>query len=345
MKERIQENRSDFAKWLVEERFQILTTLFAAILPTLLTAIWQQGNNSLMHSFVTVFTENSNLLQAIFIFITLFVLVKHMIRTNSILENLKEYIANYVEENVAKKYRSDKEKYYTHGIVSATVKQFYVVWIAVWIFWFIYYFGNWIFGHEDTTSIRTFNLVFDFLSSTCIYIIYLILTDVTVKIEERAKGRLQLWYGFLFWIIIFAVWLSLIVRIYTDSDISETLYQYNNLLMSVFSALSFVLVLGKMNSNYLQIPRFFLLGMYVYAVFQAYVPFAGIENPSSLAKIGYLIDQVVPYATLIGKVIVMLALCWIAGKKRLIFFIIHESVAMDETPALLDELDSDPVEF
>ncbi len=41
----------------------------------------------------------------------------------------------------------------------------------------------------------------------------------------------------------------------------------------------------------------------------------------------------------------MLALCWVADKKRLIFFIIHEGVALDETPMLLDELDSDPVEF
>lgn len=333
-------------QWLVAERYQILITLLAAILPSILTSLGQQGGSLSFNNFGEIFVNNNNIFQSLFIFITLFVLVSNMSRTNRILEDLKEFIESYVERNTGKRYHLNGEKYFTYNIVSATVKQFYIVWIIVWVFWFIYYTGNFIFVDNDSISVRTFNLTFDFLSSTGIYIIYLILTDVTVKIEERkANGRFKLWLGSLYWIIIFAVWLALIVNMNSyHSEVESQMYHYNSLLMSVFSSLSFVLVLGKLNSSYLQIPRPFLLGMYVYAIFQAYVPFAD-EDCKSENVLGYLVQIAMPYATLLGKVIVMLSLCWIADRKRLIFFIIHESVAMDETPRLLDELDSDPVEF
>ena len=343
-------SNNDFVRWLFKERYQILITLFAAILPTILTIVVESvfTNDLTVSGLISLFRKNGSLIQSLFIFITLFVLVNNMVRTNKTLEETKELVVSYIEKNTSKRYRSDKEKYYTFDIVSTTVKQFYIMWIVVWVFWFIYYTGSFIMGSQDdgqsSASIRVFNLTFDFLSSSAIYIIYLILTDVTVKIEERrANGHLQLWYGSLLWILIFSVWLSLLVKMLSSQSNYEVMYQYNNLLMSAFSSVSFVLVLGKLNSNYLQIPRVFLFIMYAYAIIQAYVPFR--ECTQKLSEVGSIINGILPFATLIGKVFVMLALCWVADKKRLIFFIIHESVALDETPMLLDELDSDPVEF
>ena len=318
-------SNNDFVRWLYKERYQILITLFAAILPTILAIVVESlsSNHFTVSELTGLFRKNSSLIQALFIFITLFVLVNNMVRTSKTLEETKELVVSYIEKNTSKRYRSDKEKYYSFDIVSTTVKQFYIMWIVVWIFWFIYYTGSFIMGNQDdshdSASIRVFNLTFDFLSSSAIYIIFLILTDVTVKIEERkANGHLQLWHGSLLWILIFSVWLSLLVKMLSSQSNYESMYQYNNLLMSAFSSVSFVLVLGKLNSNYLQIPRVFLLVIYAYAIIQAYVPFR--ECTQKLSDIGNIISGILPFMTLIGKVFVMLALCWVADKKRLIFF-------------------------
>ena len=349
---------NEFLRWMIEQRFQIGITLLAAVLPNILMLIFQERDIHSIYDILEGFERHSDLYQSLFIFITLFILINNMVKTDSKLPDLKEYIANYVERNTVKRYSSDREKYFTYDIVSATVKQFYVSWIIVWVFWFIFYTGNSIIVRPDSRIAVAFQLTFDFLNSSAIYVIYLILTDVTVKIEERkTNGRVQLWLGSLLWIIIFAILLALLINMLSGDDGSRRMEYFNRLLVSAVSAFSFVLMLGKLNSNYLQIPRPFLLGMYIYAIFQAYIPFA-VDTPpdhfknmtqgsllEGIVDLGKIINKIIPYVTLIGKVFVMLTLCWIADKKRLIFFIIHESVAMDEAPMLLDELDSDPVEF
>ena len=342
---------SPYWHWLWSERYQISVTLFAALLPVIANLIswisnWKNVGSHRI-SDVLLVSDNS-LFQAIFIFVTLFVLIYNMRKTKECLTKNKELIANYIERNTNRHIRHCKEKYAAFEIVSIISNQFYWAWILVWSFWLIYYVGKTIFmaSNNDEASFWTFGQVFDFLSTAAMYGIYLILNTATTKFESRAQKNYGLWNGAILLLLLFAIWISLITFV---NPCGQT-HQYSELFVSAFSTISFVLVLGKLNSNYLQIPPLFLFIMYLYAIFQAYVPFRSdfiirLEDKNLTVFSCKVIGIVVPYATIIGKLFVMLTLCWIVDKKRLIFFIIHKSAALEETPVLLDKLDSEPVEF
>ncbi len=90
----------------------------------------------------------------------------------------------------------------------------------------------------------------------------------------------------------------------------------------------------------MRIPNAFLMIMYLYAIIQCYIPFKGSnELPLQIFNVA------VPYITLMGKVFVLLSLCWITYKKRLIFFVIHRSTAIDNIPRMLSELNQDLAEY
>lgn len=347
---------SPYWHWLWTERYQISVTVFAALLPVIVNLIsgMSNGGNVTPHNTSdNLFVNNNNLFQAIFVFMTLFVLIYNMRKTKECLTNNKELIANYIERNTNRHIRNCKEKYIAFDIVSDISRQFYWMWIIVWSLWLIYYVGKtmWNLGcNNNETAFWIFGQVFDFLSTAAMYGIYLILNTVTTKFELRSQKNYGLWYGAILLLLLFAIWISLITIVGTSwFHFSVQARQYSELFISAFSTISFVLVLGKLNSNYLQIPPLFLFMMYLYAIVQAYVPFnpVNFENikNNDLDASFKVIGLVMPYATLIGKLFVMLTLCWIVDKKRLIFFIIHKSAALEETPVLLDELDSEPVEF
>lgn len=364
MKKNVLNWQSKYLDWLWSERYQISVTVFAAMLPAIATKLWDFSNDgkcSCCHVSHAVETCNSMdfcynyLFQAIFIFVTLFVLVYNKRNTDKTLRDNKELIANYIERNTNKCIKRCDEKYFAFKVVSAITRQFYIMWIVVWLLWLVYYVGMfaicvapqietpYIGRHELTYSV--FEQVFDFLSTAAMFGIYLILNNVTTQFEKRSQKNYGLWNSLLFLVLLFAIWLSLLL---IESSFVVERFQYSTLFVSVFSTITFVLILGKLNSNYLQIPPLFLLVMYLYAIIQAYVPFKTPGHDVCHLNLKYIpdvISYIFPYVTLIGKLFVMLTLCWIVDKKRLIFFIIHKSAALDETPVLLDKLDNEPVEF
>ena len=97
-------SNNDFVRWLFKERYQILITLFAAILPTILTIVVESvfTNDLTVSGLISLFRKNGSLIQSLFIFITLFVLVNNMVRTNKTLEETKELVVSYIEKNTSK---------------------------------------------------------------------------------------------------------------------------------------------------------------------------------------------------------------------------------------------------
>ena len=356
--------QSNYIDWLWNERYQVSVTVFAALLPVIVETIirFNTGNQCPCCPVSHVLEDcgrygvcRNYLFQAIFILVTLFVLINNKRKTDDTLRDNKELIANYIERNTLLRIRKCDEKYLAFNVVSVITRQFYVMWIVVWLLWLIYYVGKFsmcfapqlevpCLGRYDFSS-SVFEQVFDFLSTAAMFGIYLILNTVTTQFEKRSQKNYGLWNGLLFLALLFAIWLSLLL---VESNLVVGKLEYSTLFVSVFSTITFVMVLGKLNSNYLQIPPLFLIVMYLYAIIQVYVPFKAPDDSIchlDLRKIPDDISLIFPYATLIGKLFVMLTLCWIVDKKRLIFFIIHKSAALDETPILLDELDSEPVEF
>lgn len=107
-----------------------------------------------------------------------------------------------------------------------------------------------------------------------------------------------------------------------------------------------MLLLGKMNSSYLKVPSIFMLLLYVYAVTQLYVPFK--DSDLWMTKNSWLdtfLNYAIPYITLIGKIFLMLTICWIAVQRRFIFFVIHRSTTIDKIDDLISELNKENVSF
>lgn len=120
------------------------------------------------------------------------------------------------------------------------------------------------------------------------------------------------------------------------SEIVKGRRDYEHLLpltiLSAFGCISFVLVLGKLNSNFLSVPRVFMLILYVYAVAQAYSLFyQRIPQPkpdSEFQPIIEVMKYIYPWVIFLGKITLLITLSWILNKKRLIFYIVNKSLSM-----------------
>lgn len=110
-------------------------------------------------------------------------------------------------------------------------------------------------------------------------------------------------------------------------------------ILSVYSALSFVLMLGKLNSFYLHIPRGLFYGLYCYAVAQM-LHFL-ILDYETMRHLEIHIVQVFPnlmnhlnliflYITLIGKMLLALTLSWMIFEARFICYIAQTSLEITE---------------
>lgn len=183
--------------------------------------------------------------------------------------------------------------------------------------------------------------------------VYNIIGNASISMEKRLNSFTSYWFSLFGWFILF---ICCIVGILIDvnnpyTTIGLRAHTCVIVLNAMFSIITMVLVLGKLNSVYLQIPRLFMWGLYFYAAIQAYTPLleSSYDTPflSGVydAHIIKVIIAMLPYITLLGKVFLMLVLCWVVDYKRLIFFVIHRSVTIDQTPRLLNELNRNHVSF
>lgn len=325
--------------WIKKDKFNILLTLFAAILP--LGTSWLQNQYHTSLSLVIEPYENY-LIHAIFIFCTLLVLIRNFWSMHvELTENgdkIKSYIAKYCNIKIF-----CKELESSFDVVVGTVRQFYVAWIVIWLLWLTYYLGN-LLLEVNHTEFSAFSNTLDFLTSTIIFAVYIILTNVTVNVRKRLRMGITYYYGIVLWVIILVLWTVGIISsnintydaLFVNSNDAEKLV---SLLLSLYSTITFTLVLGKINSNYLQIPKLFLWMLYLYAIIQAYHPF--ISNDYYIGIVGTMLSVIFPYVTLLGKFFLVLTLCWIANKRRFLFFVIQKSVSIDETPVLLGNLNKE----
>lgn len=350
----------DLVSWYKEDKYQIWWTVAGAVLSTLLALICE--NVSFFKSIFTgkldefIFRLTPQVeygIQSFFIIIAIFVILTNMWSTTKDLKN-KSHIIGYMIDNCNVKVfcREDNDRRY--NVVRKTTLIFYYLWLVVWVLWLCYYLGNFLFSvafpnahNSNVVLARTiFSQIFDFLSSTAFLGIYLILTDITVDRKRRGGEATGLWTGGIVMImltVLFIVGLiheSIYINLPSDSNDTTLPPNIVSISLSIFSAGTFVLMLGKINSNYMRIPNAFLMIMYLYAIIQCYIPFKGSnELPLQIFNVA------LPYVTLMGKVFVLLSLCWITYKKRLIFFVIHRSTAIDNIPRMLSELNQDLAEY
>lgn len=258
-------------------------------------------------------------------------------------------LQDYIENVCHIKQTCDNNSSNAYNVVRSIVKQFYNAWIIIWAIWLLY-FGIKIFYYsqieqiEDCYFFKTniFGLcaLLDFFSSSALFSIYIILNHVTVDIVRRTEKH----YSDVYWAFIVLASLLIIIFIFQFFQVSKV-YDcgikdcgidcgkdygiFIAVLLSSFGAISFVLVLGKLNSNYLNIPPIFMLLLYVYAVAQSYsFLYLECDKSGKFVHLIRLIDKVLPWIMTIGKIILLITLSWILDKKRLIFYIVHRSLSI-----------------
>ncbi len=339
----------EFIHWFHKEKFQILLTIFSALIPVFFSLAIESlqfksccNKESLYWNFTLKDTANYAI-QSIFIFITLFVLIKNKRIAYADLRNdrpIKQYLVKVCRLKIPYNKIID-EKFH---VISEATMQFYRTWMFVWILWLAYYVGNLIFELASEPNDRImiaqaiYTQLFDFLNSTAMFVIYLVLTNVTVNIRQRTDNDESYWYGVITWIIMLSIFIICVAFEICCGKGHFAFCRYvTSLVLSLFSAISFMLVIGKLNSIYLQIPQLFLWALYLYGILQCYVPISLLKT-GDIGCIGTCVKNIIPYVTLIGKVFLMLSLCWIVNHKRIIYYIIHQSLLIEDTPRMLKEL-------
>lgn len=340
------------AKWFHSEKENIFITAiipaFFALLTALITVIDKKSTLSikmLMMSDIFIYS-----MQLVVISCTIFVIFR--IRRKILVTKMMDMrLSSYIREKCNLRDQSEESIKSFMAVIRKTMKQFFYAWIALWTILFIYYSGSLFFAIFDSVKfadinseaakliMNGYNNLFNYLSSTAMFVIFIILNSVTVLINERKKG-LGLVYSVI--LIVFFGCLVLLPTIYSFSLLGISYFKMQLLITIVlgfYSAFSFVLVLGKLNSNSsLFLPRFMIYGLYIYALIQMFqflfifVPVRDYSWGTFVEFNIYLtkLELIFKYITLIGKVCLSLSLLWIVYDSKIIHFVIQQSQAITE---------------
>lgn len=342
----------NFFLWIKQEKYSVAVTVLAAVIPPLFSWSVDIFNSSFLKTIRERFLSGDLLMyftECVFILVTLYFLFDYRSRILDDLALGRAHIIKYINKNSYRKLRSGKEGENNYRFVKKAVHRFYSAWIVVWLIWLAYYLGNYLMllmASPDYIGRVIYGHCFDFFASTAVLFIYIILNNLTVNIDKpRWNDDSRQWYGLFIWVFLFVICLVLFIMegYYGNTPKGKDYQNICALLLSIISSVVFVLVLGKINSHYLRIPRLFMFVVYVYAIIQSYIPFQRIVCIGQISH--NALYYTIPFFTLVGKIFLMLILCWVVNKKRLIFFFIHRSNAMFMTDDLLAELDQEPVNF
>lgn len=340
-----------------KQKTNIIITVLGSLLPLLFNGIFVvlKGNSIKYLLDINnwrIGTRTNFIIQSLFILITLYVLIQVQRYVLHDLKKSEEQIKQYIRKNCGIKIFDHKETINTaFRTVQLTVSQFFYAWEAVWLMWFIYYGGGVLLSiafenvnncccHPNVLTI--YQHIFDFLNSTAMFAIYIILTNVTVNYRKRTNNDYTRLESLLAWVVFFIIFIAgIIIEVCLPIHLIAKIMPFY---VSIISTVTFVLVLGRINSSYLNVPSFFMLVLYIYAIIQLYIPFKDFSVGCNV-WFSPFVKGILPYLTLIGKVFLMLMICWIAVQRRFLFFVIHRSTTIDRIDDLLSELNKESVSF
>lgn len=291
-----------------------------------------------------------NALQMILILCTLYVLYrvrKRLLIDEKKILHLRDYIRNEIQMHD----KSEGSIDMAIKVIKETVSQFYSAWIFLWLFFFIYYSANTCTGimHnipgitvEEFELTKVTNVVNNFLnysSSTAMFCIFIVLNSITVSQKERNIRRNGLTSSYAF-IFLFGC-ISLLPTIISLAQFETSYYRtqfFVSLVLSVYSSLVFVLMLGKLNSVYLHIPRFIYYGLYFYAIAQMfqfllidYKMAEWFNLPYTIPAMTHRLGLIFQYVTFFGKIFLSLTLLWIMYESKFTCYIVHYSLELTES--------------
>ena len=370
------------SKWLRSEKANIFITAFVSPLIALIGATIKAiiQNENLIQTIIDIIKKEWFIDSMQLLTIACTVLVTYRLRRSiHVTKFKKRRLFTYIREKCNLRDQSVANVNKSLHIVEKTMTQFYITWIILWAIFFIYYGCSLCFhlfdeigflSFDENTKVliqNGFNNFFNYLSSTVMLVLFIILNSVTVSLKNR-KNRNGVVSSVIF-IVLFGC-VILFPTLYSFSLYSWSYLKLQLLIsfiLGLYSAFAFVLVLGKLNTN-LQIPRFIFYWLYIYALTQTlqflFIAHPGLEHiicscNDMHIRINYdclcanpefhtcncdssIIGQFVSYSkkihiifqyiTLIGKIFLSLTLLWIAYESKFIYFVIHQSLTITDMP-------------
>ena len=261
-----------------------------------------------------------------------------------------------------------------------SVARFYQGWMALWLVWLFYngvmlvmgVTGGKIGSASYAYNMFVFRCIMEMVGSIILFYIYLVLNNVTISKEYRPDySSTDFRLGAIFLSLCIIAILALFIRaasIPTMREAFAPMLQVS-LALGLFSTFTYVLVLGKLNSYYLQIPILLSIFVYIFAIAQVFAPLELIASGWDSVKDGFVVatlpcevtgkevnyrifDVVVSSPVLdvtashrlerlnfyfllfsmFGKLALALVLYWTVYKFRFIYFVITKNLALTETP-------------
>lgn len=335
----------DVKSWLRDDytnNLLALLSLFVALIPYLLSVLCKIdfGEGGLMFSVAQVLFTLSAL-----------IVISYRYSSYTLKELSSENaLKDYIECECLFKQTTDNTSFQACRIVKTTLEQFFTMWKFIWMAWMMYYIVEVFYwtplldrsNYVHVAIVSGIMNLFDFWGSASMLALYVVLNDYTVDRRVRARSfNSAMFITGIVSCVVFVFCLLFFTKYVSDPQGNLNFALYCRVVLSTFGCISFVLVLGKFNSHYLQIPRLMIMPLYIYAVVQAFSFLVGdlesTEGGILFAPLTEIANRVVPWITIIGKIALLVALSWILNNKRIIFFIVRRSLSMTEVKEQLIE--------
>lgn len=258
-------------------------------------------------------------------------------------EALKVFLKN--------KYGSDSpllrfEAQYLEDGINKNLRQFHALWLLIWLLWLFLYaimiLAVVLKAFQVQYPTQLVNFMQDVLSigtSTSMLFIYTMLTHKTVKRSANNMAKSDLGRVKIFAIILGFICVDLIANTLLANNpyYSQIIFSIR-LVIGLYSVVTFMAVLGKLNSPYVQIQRRNMIILYIYASIQLLYPF-GEEVMGGLFSHSNIVITLLTSVSFFCKIIFFYTISWILETGRLTYFILAQSNVSREEPAGFDEFD------
>ena len=190
------------SKWLHSEKVNIFITAiipaFIGILPAIFTFFDRRSENSFYDLLKDDIFINS--MQLVVICCTILVVFR-IRRKILVTEMMGKRLSSYIMEKCNLRDQSAESVNNSLDVIRKIMKQLYYAWIALWAVFFVYYSGSLCFAILNNVHfvshcceltkqiVNCYNNIFNYLSSTAMFVIFIILNSATVMINERRSGR------------------------------------------------------------------------------------------------------------------------------------------------------------
>ena len=342
-------DQNSFSSWLIKDKFTITLTVVCSVAPFLIQNIAKWAE-------VSLFSADffSDLFSILFIVTVLYWILSKSKFIKDKQEQKKVILHDYVVEEFGSHSELGNENVDSlFGRMHMTLKQFYYGWIVVWIIWLVMYtekliyycyenYGNSYYMMDEVMMKRMnyFFLNFMNLFNSCvIFFVYMVITISTVNHKRSDNNRGQMHVGMIFLgFLWFVCCIIEIFSLYYDQDAYDIIQFYLQLTIGIFASISFMSVLGRLNSSYLNMPQWVVMCLYFYSAIQITYPLTYNNILDKISVYGSLnFTTLLALLAFLGKVFLFIIIRWIMIDNRFLFFILHKANAMSESDRILKE--------